>query len=321
MSQLTFSSLAYTTKKKTTRRERFLAEMEAVVPWAELEAVVEPIYPKAGNGRPPIGLGRMLRIYFMQQWFNLSDPGMEDALYDSDSMRRFAKIELGYDVIPDETTILNFRHLLEANGATENLFEATNEHLRSKGLMVREGSIVDATIIDAPTSTKNAAKARDPQMRQVKKGNEWFFGMKAHIGTETSRGLVHTLHCTPANINDGKVMHLLLHGEERIIYADRAYQSKEREAFYKAKGIGWRVPRQSYRNHPISKSVRRWNCSVSRVRAFVEHPFLVVKHLWGHCKVRYRGLGKNTAQLFTLFGLANLYLVRRKLLKLQASCA
>lgn len=317
MSQLTFAGLAYNSKKKTTRRERFLQEMEQVIPWREVEGAISPLYPDLGNGRPPIGLSRMLRIYFMQQWFNLSDPGMEDALYDSESMRRFAGIELSRDAIPDETTILNFRHLLEKNNATKELFLEVRKHLEKKGLMIREGTIVDATIINAPTSTKNAAAERDPEMHQVKKGNEWFFGMKAHIGAETSRGLVHTVAFTPANINDGKVMPQLLHGEEEVLYGDRAYQSKERESFYTAQGIKWRVPRQAYRAHPISKQTRIWNRNVSRVRALGEHPFLVVKRLWGHSKVRYRGLHKNGCQFLTLFALANLYLVRKKLLKLH----
>jgi IS5 family transposase len=321
MSQTTFASLAYSSKKKITRRERFLNEMELVVPWKELEAVVSPQYPDIGNGRPPIGLRRMLKIYFMQQWFNLSDPGMEDALYDSESMRRFADIELGRDAVPDETTILKFRHLLEQHDTTKELFTEVRRHLEEKGLMVREGTIVDATILDAPTSTKNAERKRDPEMRQVQKGNEWYYRMKAHVGAETSRGLVHTLVCTPANINDGKMMSLLLHGEEEEIYGDRAYQSKEREGFFTARGVRWRVARQAYRGHPISKRTRTWNRSVSRVRARGEHAFHVVKQLWGHARIRYRGIRKNAAQLFTLFALANLYLVRQKLLKLRYRCA
>ena len=317
MSQLTFAELAYNSKKKLTRRERFLGEMELSIPWQKLEAVVSPLYPDSGVGRPPIGVTRMLRIYFMQQWFNLSDPGMEDALYDSESMRRFAGIELSRDAVPDETTILNFRHLLEKHEATKELFLEVRKHLESKGLMVREGTIVDATIINAPTSTKNTSGERDPEMHQTKKGNEWFFGMKAHIGAETSRGLVHTVTFTPANTNDGKIMPELLHGDEEVLYGDRAYQSKEREELYTSQGIQWKVPRQSYRGHPISKKTRIWNRNVSRVRAFVEHPFLVVKRLWGHSKVRYRGLQKNGAQFFTLFALANIYLVRKKLIKLS----
>lgn len=259
----------------------------------------------------------MLRIYFMQQWFNLSDPGMEDALYDSESMRRFAGIELGEDSVPDETTILKFRHLLEKHQLTRKLFEKANEYLRARGLMVREGSIVDATIIDAPTSTKNKQKARDPEMHQTKKGNEWFFGMKVHAGMESSRGLAHTLSFTSANVNDGSMMDTLLHGDEKVIYGDRAYNSAARREFYSSQGVNFRVSVQAQRNHPLSKKLRRWNRSVSRVRARGEHGFHVVKCLWGHAKVRYRGIRKNAAQFLTLFALSNLYTVRHKILKLS----
>lgn len=318
MSQLTFASLAYNSKKKTTRRELFLGEMERVVPWNELERVLLPIYPEAGNGRPPIGLSRMLRIYFMQQWFNLSDPGMEDALYDSESMRRFAGIELSRDPVPDETTILNFRHLLEAHEATKALFETVKTHLQEKGLMVREGTIVDATIIDASPSTKNAAKQRDPEMHQVKKGNEWYFGMKAHVGTETSKGLVHSLVCTPANVYDGHVLPELLHGEEKKIFGDSGYVSEERRIHFQSRGVKWKVIRRCKRYCSLTKRDRAWNYGVSRVRAKGEHAFNVVKNLWGHSKVRYRGLRKNTAHFFTLFALSNLAMARRELLKLAS---
>lgn len=317
MTQLTFANLAYNSKKRVTRREKFLSEMEAVVPWRKLESVISPLYPDIGNGRQPIGLGRMLRIYFMQQWFNLSDPGMEDALYDSESMRRFAGIELGREAVPDETTILKFRHLLEKNETTKVLFEEVREYLQQQGLMVREGTIVDATIVDAPTSTKNAAKKRDPEMHQVKKGNEWYFGMKAHVGTETSRGLVHSMVCTPANVNDGTMLHELLHGKEKRIFGDCAYASKERKDHFEALGVKWKVSRQSQYNHPLTKKDRAWNRSVSRTRAKGEHAFAVVKNLWGHAKVRYKGLRKNTAHFFTLFALSNLYMTRRDLLKLE----
>lgn len=314
MTQLTFASLAYNSKKKTTRRERFLGEMDRVVPWKELEKVIAPFYPEAGNGRPPIGLSRMLRIHFMQQWFNLSDPGMEDALYDSESMRRFAGIELSRDPVPDETTILNFRHLLEEHEGSKALFETVREHLQSKGLMVREGTIVDATIIDAPPSTKNAAKQRDPEMHQVKKGNEWRFGMKAHVGTETSRGLVHSLVCTAANVHDGHMIQELLHGDEEKLFGDSAYGGKERQEFFEAQGIKWKVVRKGQRDHPLTKRDRSWNKTVSRTRAMGEHAFNIVKNIWGHSKVRYKGLRKNTAHFFMLFALSNLFMVRRKLL-------
>ena len=318
MSQLTFASLAYRSKKKVTRREKFLQEMEAVIPWRELEVAIEPCYPEAGNGRPPIGLNRMLRIYFMQQWFQLSDPGMEDALYDSESMRRFAGIELGHDPVPDETTILKFRHLLEQNNGTQELFSEVQRYLQEKGLVIREGTIVDATLIDAPTSRKNETKQRDPEMSQVKKGNEWYFGMKAHIGAETSRGLVHTVVCTTARVHDSRVIDDLLHGDEEVIYGDRAYHSAARKADFESRGIAWKVAKHANQYRPLTKRQRQWNRTVSRVRAKGEHAFGVVKHLWGYTKVRYKGIAKNTCQLFTLFALANLYLVRRELLKLRA---
>jgi hypothetical protein len=214
MRTVTFSSLAYENKKKKTRRERFLDEMDEVIPWDELTRVINTHYPKAGNGRQPMPLERMLRIYFMQQWYGLSDPAMEDALYDIESLRRFAGIDLEIDAVPDETTILHFRHLLEKHNLTRELFEQTNRHLADRGLLVREGTIVDATIIDAPSSTKNREKVRDPEMKQTKKGNQWYFGMKAHVGTDTGRGLVHSIVVTNAAIHDSRVMDELLHGEE-----------------------------------------------------------------------------------------------------------
>lgn len=317
MSQQTFSSLAYNQKKKVTRREKFLFEMEHVVPWKRLERVAEPHYPDIGNGRPPIGLGRMLRIYFMQQWFNLADEAMEDSLYDSESMRRFAGIELGRDPVPDSTTMLRFRHMLEEHNLTQGLLSEVNEHLKGAGLLLREGTIVDATIIDAPTSTKNKDKRRDPEMHQVKKGNEWYFGMKAHIGTDL-QGLAHTVVCTPANVADGNVMNDLIHGEELAVYGDRAYSSVKRKAEYEANGIAWRVQKMNNQYRPLTKRERAWNSRMSRVRARGEHAFGIVKNIWGHSKVRYRGIKKNAAQFCTLFALANLYLVRHKILKLQA---
>lgn len=317
MSQLTFASLAYNSKKRITRREKFLNEMELVIPWKEFTREISPIYPDIGNGRPPIGLERMLRIYFMQQWFNLSDPGMEDALYDSESMRRFSGIELGRDPVPDETTILKFRHLLEKHDASKSLFEEVRRHLQKRGLMVKEGTIVDATIIDAPTSTKNAEKRRDPEMHQVKKGNEWYFGMKAHVGTETSRGLVHSMTCTAANMHDGHMIQDLLHGKEKKIYGDSAYASQERKEHFESQGIQWKVCRRGTEQYPLTKKDRTWNYRVSRVRAKGEHAFGVVKNLWGHAKVRYRGIKKNEDHFFTLFALANLFMARRDLLKLR----
>src|SRR4030042_1793781 len=221
MMTVSFASLAYENKKKKTRREKFLEEMDEVIPWDELLQIIKQYYPRAGNGRQPMPLERMMRIYFMQQWYGLSDPAMEDALYDSEAMRRFADIELEVDVIPDETTILNFRYLLERYNLTKKIFEKTQQYLSEKGLLLREGIIVDATIINAPSSTKNRDKMRDKEMRQTKKGNQWYFGMKAHVGTDTRRGLAHSVVVTNAAVHDSQVMDDLLHGEERAVYGDK----------------------------------------------------------------------------------------------------
>jgi transposase, IS5 family len=223
--QRTFASMAWSAKGKVTRRERFLAEMDAVIPWRRLLGLIEPHYPKAGNGRQPLGLEKMLRIYFLQQWFNLSDPQAEDAIYDSESMRRFARVELGDDVVPDETTILRFRHLLEQHGLTCVIFEAIGGLLEARGLLLRAGTIVDATIIAAPSSTKNASARRDPEMKQTRKGRNWHFGMKLHIGADT-RGLVHTVRVTDAAVADITQLPELLHGEEREVFGDQAYWKK-----------------------------------------------------------------------------------------------
>jgi IS5 family transposase len=314
MSQPTFAALAFANKKKKTRREMFLAEMEQVVPWSKLLRAVERHYPKPGKGRPPMELEKMLRIYFLQQWYNLSDPAMEDALYDSESLRRFVGLELGQDEVPDETTILHFRHLLERQGLTKKLFEKINEHLQQQGLLMRQGTIVDATIMAAPTSTKNASGKRDPEMSSVKKGNEWHFGMKLHIGVDSESGLAHTATVSTAKLHDCHLMEELLHGEETAVYGDRGYAGRERRERFEASGIDWRVNRRGHRHQPLTKRDRQWNRRQNRVRAQVEHVFHVIKHLWGHRKVRYRGLVNNEAQYFTLLGLANLYLKRRRLL-------
>lgn len=320
MKQTTFAGMAYDTKKKRTRREQFLGEMEAVIPWARLLALIEPHYPVAGHGRRPLGLERMLRIYFMQQWFNLSDPAAEDALYDSESIRRFAGLELGDDAIPDESSILGFRHLLERHGLTEHLFAEVRALLAERRLLLKAGTIVDATIINAPPSTKNAKRARDPEMRQTKKGNQWYFGMKWHIGADL-RGTVHSLAGTNAAQADINQLPALLHGDETALYGDRAYWSEHHRQCAKPAGVRYRVNRRATRGQPLTEHQKAINRSRSKVRARGEHAFHVVKHLWGHTKVRYRGLAKNLAQGFTLFALANLYLLRRRLLPRQASCA
>jgi len=313
MKQTTFASLAWSNKGKVTKRERFLAEMDAVMPWARLLALIAPHYPTDGLGRPRKDLELMLRVYFLQQWFNLSDPQAEESLYDSESMRRFAGIELGETEVPDESTILRFRHLLEAHQLTRAIFEAVRALLEERRLYLKSGTIVDATIITAPSSTKNAEGQRDPEMGQTKKGANWHFGMKVHIGAD-KRGLTHELTGTSASVNDFTEMPNLLHGAETEIYGDRAYWSEEHRWLAREAGLRYRVNRRATRGHPLGAYHKAVNRTRSRVRARVEHPFNVVKHLWGYTKVRYRGLAKNTAQLHMLFALANIWMVRRKLL-------
>jgi len=313
MKQTTFASVAWEKKGKVTRRERFLVEMDAVIPWARLVGLIEPHYPKAGNGTQPKPLEQMLRIYFMQNWFNLSDPQAEDSLYDIESMRRFAGIELlGHD-IPDETTILRFRHLLEEHQLTQRIFAEIRTLLEERRLLLKSGTIVDATIIAAPPSTKNAEKARDPEMHQTRKGKDWHFGMKAHVGTD-KHGIVHSLSTTAANVADITELPKLLHGQEREIFGDQAYWNEFHRQCATASGIRYRVNRRGTSSKPLSEYQRFINRCRSSARARGEHAFHVVKRLWGFTKVRYRGLAKNTARLFTAFALANLYLLRRRLL-------
>ena len=319
MKQTTFASLAWKGKGKVTRRERFLGEMDAVIPWKHLNRLIEPHYPKAGNGTQPMPQERMLRIYFMQQWFNLSDPAMEDALYDSESMRRFAGIELSEDAIPDESTILRFRHLLEKHYLTQAIFSQVRELLEQKRLLLKSGTIVDATIIEAPPSTKNAEGARDPEMHQTKKGKDWHFGMKAHVGTDP-HGIVHSLSTTPANVADITELPKLLHGQEREVFGDQAYWNEFHRQCAKASGIRYRINRRGSSSKPLTEYQRFINRCRSSSRARGEHAFHVVKRLWGFAKVRYRGLAKNTARLFSAFALANLYLLRRRLLSAQGTC-
>lgn len=317
MKQTTFASLAWENKKKPTKRELFLTEMNQVVPWVELCAVIEPHYPKGENGRPPKGLERMLRIYFTQQWYGLSDPGMEEALYDSESIRRFCGIELMDDDIPDESTILQFRHLLEAHQLTEKLFTAVNVHLTQHQLLLRKGTMVDATLIAAPPSTKNEKRSRDPEMSSTKKGNTWHFGMKVHTGTDVDSGLVHTVKVTTAKVHDKKAMPDLLHGEERSVFGDKGYVSDEDKRAARAKGVFWGVLDKAKPKKNLSTGQVKRNRQLSSVRAKVEHPFRVLKRQFGYVKVRYKGLMKNTAQVWTLFALTNLYMARRKLLAIQ----
>lgn len=319
MKQRSFAASAWDRKGKVTRRERFLAEMDAVIPWGRLLARVEPHYPKAGNGTQPLPMEPMLRIYFMQQWFNLSDPAAEDSLYESESMRRFAGLELGEDRIPDESTILRFRHLLERHKLTEAIFAEVRALLEERRLLLKSGTIVDATIIAAPPSTKNAEKARDPQMHQTRKGKQWHFGMKAHVGTD-KRGIVHSLTTSAANAADISQLPQLLHGEEKELLGDQAYWSEFHRQCAKAAGVRYRVNRRGTHNRPLTEHQKAINRIRSRIRARGEHAFHVVKRLWGFSKVRYRGLAKNTARLFTAFALANLYLLRRRLLPPGETC-
>lgn len=311
--QRTFALLAWSTKGKVTRRERFLAEMDQVMPWPALLAVIAPHYPKAGRGRQPLGLETMLRLYFVQQWFNLSDPAAEDALYDSESIRRFVGVELSENAVPDESTILRFRHLLERHQLTAALFGAIRELLTEKRLLLQAGTIVDATIIHAPSSTKNATQTRDPEMHQTRKGQQWYFGMKLHVGTDL-RGLVHHVVATDAAAADITQLPALLHGQERDLYGDQAYWNEAHRQHWTASGGRYRVNRKAPRRGHLTR--RQWlgNRWRSQRRARGEHAFHVVKRLWGFAKVRYRGLAKNLTRAFTMFGLANLYLVRRRLL-------
>jgi len=296
---------------RKSRRELFLGEMDKIVPWGGLVALVQPHYPNGANGRPPVGLDRMLRLYFLQQWFNLSDPGLEDALYESAALRRFAGIDLGREPVPDETTICNFRHLLERYDLGQSMLQMVNEYLAACGIKVATGTIVDATIVHAPSSTKNEHGKRDPEMHQVKKGNQWYFGMKAHVGVDSKQGIVHSAAATPANTADSKLLPELLHGKEREVFGDQAYWSEAHRQAALAKGIRYRVNRRS---RHLTEHQRFVNRRRSAARARVEHVFNVVKRLWAFSKVRYRGLAKNTARLYTAFALANLYLLRRRLL-------
>jgi IS5 family transposase len=315
MRQLSFASLDFSAKKKRTKRDVFLAEMSDVAPWAALVAVIEPYYPKVGpqGGRRPFPLAVMLRIYCLQQWYNLSDPGAEEALYDIQSMRAFCGLELGRDAIPDETTILNFRHLLERHDLTKAIFSAVAEHLAAKGELLRGGTIVDATLIAASPSTKNMAHKRDPEMTQSKKGNQWYFGMKAHVGVDAESGLVHTAGVTTGKVHDAKVMHHLIREDDRAVYGDKGYASEEKRRAAEDAGVLWGVKEKAKPGRKLTERQRARNRRLGKVSAKVEHVFRVVKCQFGYRKVRYRGIAKNGAQVFVLFALANLYLVRGRL--------
>lgn len=356
MKQMTLSAGGFDRYTKTTRRAAFLAEMNRVVPWKQLCALIEPVYPKAGNGRPPVGLERMLRIYFLQNWFNLSDPAVEEALYDSQSMREFVGIDLGREAAPDETTVCKFRHLLEQHELGRRLFEEVGRHLQACGMKVSTGTIVDATIINAPSSTKNQSKARDPEMvsgdesepRTTKKGNQWYFGMTsrrrrtpagrsrvagcgherseaaqvAHIGVDSKTKLIHSVVATPANVHDKHPIPQLLHGNERRVYGDSAYSSQKELITQAAPRARDFTNQKGFRNKELTEREREKNRRKSSVRAKVEHAFLIIKRIFGFAKTRYRGMMKNGNRLFVVAALANLFMVRHRLMRLpQGRCA
>lgn len=321
MKQMTLSTSGFDQYAKTTRRAVFLSEMERVVPWAELCALIEPVYPKPGNGRPPVGLERMLRIYFLQHWFNLSDPAVEEALYDSAAMRAFVGIDLGREPAPDETTVCKFRHLLEHHGLGRQLFEQVGRHLQAQGLKVSSGTIVDATIISAPSSTKNQSGERDPEMRQTKKGNQWYFGMKAHVGVDSKLKLIHSVVATPANVHDSQALPQLLHGGETRVWGDSAYVGQTEVIRSVAPQASDFTQAKASRHRPLTDAERSKNRNKSKVRAKGEHPFLVIKRIFGFAKVCYRGIAKNANRLFVACALANLFMVRRTLLLGQPGCA
>ena len=313
MKHQSFSSLEQAHKKKRTKREVFLGEMGFVVPWARLEALISPHYTKPCKGRPQMPLAVMLRIYFLQQWYGLSDPGAEEALYDMHSMREFAGLDLADDAIPDETTILNFRHLLERHNLTEALFGAVTDYLEDQSLLMRGGTIMDATLIAASPSTKNRANKRDPDMSQTKKGNQWYFGMKAHIGVDAKSGLVHTVKTTTAKVHDARITDDLVRADDAVVFGDKGYVSDKRKRAARAGGILWAVKDKRKRGRTLSTSQKKRNKKHGAVRAKVEHVFRIIKCQFSYRKVRYRGLAKNAAQMFALMALANLYIARRKL--------
>ncbi len=300
---------------KKTRRAVFLEEMEQVVPWRELCALIEPYYPKSGDGRPPVGVERMLRIYFLQQWFNLSDPGVEEALYDSVVMRQFVGIDLGREPVPDETTVCKFRHLLEEQQLGGEMLETVNLHLEKHGVRITRGTIVDATILHAPSSTKNQRQERDPEMHQTRKGKQWYFGMKAHVGVDSKHKIVHSAVVTAAHVSDAAVLPELLHGEETRVWGDGAYQGQSQvihKCAPRARDCTQR--RCRYKDH-VDEAERARNRTKSRVRSKVEHVFGTMKLKFGFTKVRYRGLKKNANRLFATLALVNLFTVRKKLLR------
>jgi len=318
MKQISLANTGFELVTKRTRKREFLDEMNLMVPWAELVALIEPFAPANKTGRPAFAVNSMLRIHFMQQWFGLGDPAMEEALHDVPLYCQFAGLDAGMGRLPDESTILRFRHLLERNNLSVQIMATINATLAAKGLMLRTGTVVDATIIAAPNSTKNSSGERDPEMHQTKKGNAWHFGMKAHIGVDADTGLVHTVIGTAANVNDVTQGHGLLHGEETVVFADAGYQGAMKRP--EANGVEWQVAMRPGKRRALDKQTT-WGQMLDKaerikasVRAKVEHPFRVIKCQFGFTKVRYKGLAKNTAQLVTLFALSNLWMARNRVL-------
>src|SRR5580658_1775685 len=317
--QISFSNASFDRYAKATKRAVFLDEMDRIVPWERLRAIVEPYYPKSETGRPRIDLVLMLRIHFLQQWFNLSDPAAEESLYDITSMRKFAGVDLGNAPVPDETTICKFRHLLEKHDLGKKLFDEVNAYLRDSGVKVASGTIVDATIIAAPSSTKNKAGERDPEMHQTKKGNQWHFGMKAHIGIDSASKVVHSVVTTAANVHDSRVIADLLHGKETRVWGDSAYLGQHEAIVGKAPQARLFINKRAYRNRPLSDADRATNRRKSRVRSRVEHIFGTIKGVFHFRKVRYRGLAKNTNRIAVLLALANLLTQKKRLLRLSTA--
>lgn len=312
LQQNSFLSIAQNHKR--LRCEKFLEEMEQVVPWKDFQQEIEPFYTDKETGRRHMDLIMMLKIYFLQQWYSLSDREAEEMIYDRNSFQKFLGIDLLSQDVPDETTILHFRHMLEEHKLQERFFAVVNEQLYTKGYLMREGTIVDATIIAAPPSTKNKEQKRDPEMSQTKKGNQWYFGMKAHIGVDSRSGLVHSVETTAAKTNDRIPFRKLLHGKEKVVFGDKGYAAKADKREFRKRGMFWAVKDRASFKHPLSSAQRKRNRKFGSIRAKVEHPFQVIKCQWRYEKVRYKGLFKNAMQLFSLFALANLFRIRKAVL-------
>ena len=328
MKQMSLDTTGFERKTKRTRKREFLDEMNLVVPWAELVSLIAPHSPtrSAKGGRPPFAVETMLRIHFLQQWFNLSDPAMEEALYDTPMFREFAGLDMGEDRLPDESTILRFRHLLEAHNLSLQILATVNATLMAKGLLLKQGTVVDATLIAAPSSTKNQDGERDPEIHHTKKGNQWHFGRKAHAGVDADSGLVHSVATTAANAHDVTQAHALLHGEETDVFADSGYRGVEKREEIQAQhpDVNWHIAmmpgkrKMLDKETPMGAVLEKLEQAKASIRAKVEHPFRVIKRQFGFVKVKYRGLAKNTANLVTLFALSNLWMVRKRLLNMVA---